>query len=94
MIEEAIVDAYDEDEQQTGFETMLDEHLALPFTTVLLGVAVEVRKIEASAAGEIVAMCHRGKDKLCVPILNLPLPIPPPKGAEWIEAYRHWRRHG
>jgi hypothetical protein len=23
-------------------------------------------------------------------ILDLPLPAPPPAGAEWIEAYRHW----
>jgi hypothetical protein len=25
-----------------------------------------------------------------IPILDLPLPTPPPGGAEWIEAYRHW----
>ncbi|WP_072946307.1 hypothetical protein [Rhodococcus koreensis] len=24
--------------------------------------------------------------------LDLPLPAPPPDGAEWIEAYRHWLR--
>jgi hypothetical protein len=22
----------------------------------------------------------------------LPLPSPPPPGAEWVEAYRHWRK--
>jgi hypothetical protein len=27
-----------------------------------------------------------------IPILDLPLPTPPPDGAEWIEAYRHWAR--
>ena len=26
------------------------------------------------------------------PILNLPLPSPPPTGWEWIEAYRYWAR--
>jgi len=25
-------------------------------------------------------------------ILEVPLPMPPPDGAEWIEAYRHWGR--
>jgi len=27
-----------------------------------------------------------------VPIIDLPMPDPPPKGAEWIEAYRRWIR--
>jgi hypothetical protein len=26
-----------------------------------------------------------------IPTLDLPLPTPPPDGAEWIEAYRQWR---
>ena len=25
-------------------------------------------------------------------VLDLPLPEPPPKGAEWIAAYQHWAR--
>jgi len=25
--------------------------------------------------------------------LDLPLPSPPPAGAEWIAAYRHWATH-
>jgi hypothetical protein len=24
---------------------------------------------------------------------NLPLPEPPPEGAQWIAAYRHWARY-
>ena len=32
LIEEAIVDAYGEEEQTGGFFTMIEEHLALPFT--------------------------------------------------------------
>ena len=31
MIEEATVDAYGESEQVTGWFTMIDEHLAVPF---------------------------------------------------------------
>ena len=33
MIEEATVDAYNEDEQLTGLFTMLEEHIDVPFTT-------------------------------------------------------------
>ena len=40
MIEEATVDAYGDSEQTTGWYTMLEEHLALPFETTVLGVVV------------------------------------------------------
>jgi hypothetical protein len=33
LIEEATVDCYDEEEQATGFFTMIDENLASPFAT-------------------------------------------------------------
>lgn len=29
-------------------------------------------------------------DGQAIPILDLPLPVPRPDGAEWIDAYRHW----
>lgn len=38
LVEEAIVDAHDEDEQLAGFCTMIEESLALPFTTRVLGL--------------------------------------------------------
>jgi hypothetical protein len=38
LIETAIVDAYDESEQRTGFYTMVDEHLDTPFETEILGL--------------------------------------------------------
>jgi hypothetical protein len=31
LIEEAVLNAYTEEEQAVGFLTMLEEHLALPF---------------------------------------------------------------
>jgi hypothetical protein len=92
MIEKATVDAYNESEQRSGFQTLIDEHLAVPFETQVLGVAVTVGKIDINDADEIIAVCHRGKERLRVPVLDLPLPTPPPKGWQWIEAYRHWLR--
>jgi hypothetical protein len=92
LIEEATVDAYNDHEQITGLFTMLDEHLAVPFDTELLGIPVTVRKIDLTVEHEIVAICRRDGLKQAIPILDLPLPAPRPVGAEWIDAYRHWRR--
>ena len=92
MIEEAIVDAYNEAEQAVGFHATIEQHLALPFETVMLGTIVTVRKIDVSASGNIVAVCYRGRERQVIPILELPLPHPLPVGWEWIEAYRRWAR--
>jgi hypothetical protein len=91
-VEEAIVDAYDESEQRTGFFSMMEEHLAPPFDTELLDITVTVERVNLTTAEEIVAICHRGGKRQPIPILDLPLPKPPPAGAEWIEAYRLWSK--
>jgi hypothetical protein len=70
---EAIVDAYTESEQAVGFHATVEQHVELPFETVLLGVAVTVRKIDITRTDEIVAPCHRGRERQAVPILDLPL---------------------
>lgn len=94
MIEEAIVDAYDESEQTVGFYTLLEEHLATPFKTEMLGVEVTVERLDMTDDEQIVAVCARGKSRQRVPILDLPLPTPPPIGADWIMAFRRWVRGG
>lgn len=92
LIAEAIVDAYGESEQRLGLYTMIENHLALPFETEVLGVRVAVERIDLTAADEIVAVCRRGAKRQRMPILDVPLPTPPPAGVEWIEAYRRWAR--
>jgi hypothetical protein len=91
LIEQATVDAYNESEQTTGFYTMLEEHLAMPFETQMLGVAVTVERLDLTDDEQIVAVCARGKSRQRIPVLDLPLAQPLPDGAEWIEAYRLWR---
>ena len=91
MIENATVDAYGESEQITGWFTMIAENLAVPFETKLLGATVTVERVDLSRSEQIVAVCVRGRDRLALPILDLPLPAPMPDGSEWIEAYRRWR---
>jgi hypothetical protein len=90
LIEEATVDCYNESEEITGIFTMMEENLAVPFKTTVLGVDVTVERIDLNEA--IVAVCRRGRNRQRVPILDLPLPEPRPKGAEWIDAYRRWAR--
>jgi hypothetical protein len=91
LIGQATVDCYNEDEGLAGFAVMLEGNLALPFETAVLGVTVIVEEITETASG-IIAICARGKHRQAIPVLDLPLPDPPPAGAEWITAYRQWAR--
>lgn len=89
LIEQATVDAYSEDEQLSGFQVMIEENLALPFETMVLGVSVRVVGIEERPAG-LAAVCRREGHRQEIDLLDLPLPEPGPAGAEWIEAFRRW----
>jgi hypothetical protein len=90
LVEEAIVDCYNESEQVAGLYTMIEDNLALPFETMILGVPVTVVRIDLTQQDEIVAVCRRAGVRQTVPILDLPLPSRRPAGTEWIDAYRHW----
>ncbi len=68
------------------------ENLAVPFETKVLGVPITVERVDGGE--QIVAICRRGRARQSIPIINLPLPTPLPDGAEWIEAYCHWRAEG
>lgn len=96
MVAEAVVDCWGEDEELTGLFAMLEERLAVPFATEVLGVPVPVpvtvTAVAFGADGGIVAVCAAGPHRQAVGLLDLPLPDPPPEGAEWIKAYRHWTR--
>src|SRR4029453_3521220 len=87
LIEEATVDAYGESEQATAFLTTLEEYLPLPFGATVLGEAVVVEKIGLSGADELIASCRRGGKRQKIRLLDLELPVPRPKGAEWGAAH-------
>ena len=92
LVEEATVDAYNDEEQLGGFAVMIEDNLEMPFETTVLGVMVTVNGVTQTESG-IVADCVRDGQHQAISVLDLPLPEPPPKGAEWIAAYRHWARH-
>src|SRR5215475_8239234 len=90
LIEEATVDCYDEEEQATGFFAVIEDNLALPFTTRILGVDASVTAVEMDNDGRIKTVCERSGEQQRIDLIDLPLPSPPPSGAEWIAAYRRW----
>ena len=90
LIAEATVDCYNDSECVTGFYTMLDDNLTVPFQTVVLDVDVTVAGIDLTDDEQIMAVCARDRSTHNIPILDLPLPTPQPDGAEWIAAYRRW----
>jgi hypothetical protein len=92
LIAEATVDCYNESECVTGFYTMLVDNLAVPFQSEVLGVEVTVTWVDLTEEGQITVVCMRGAATQRIPILDLPLPTPPPEGAQWIEAYRRWAK--
>jgi hypothetical protein len=94
MIDEAIADAYGKSEQTTAWYTAIEENLATPFETKVLGASVTAERVYLTADEQIVAVCRRGRTRQTFPILDLPLPTPRPEGAKWIDVYRHWRGEG
>lgn len=94
LVEEATVDAHDEEEAVSGFFCVMDQDLKFPFQTTVLGVPVSVDTIEQTENNDIVAVCQAGKHRQRIRLADLPLPVPEPAGAKWIAAYKHWIHEG
>jgi Calcium binding len=90
LVADAVVDCYGEDEQASGLYNMIEQNLALPFQTWVLGVEVTVENIELKSDSRSAAVCARGETRQDISLADLPLPDPAPEGTEWIDAYRHW----
>jgi hypothetical protein len=73
---------------------MIENTLALPFKTTVLGVPVSVERIHLTYGRRLSLSAAAGACARLVPLLDLPLPSPPPAGTEWIAAYRHWLGDG
>jgi hypothetical protein len=61
---------------------MIEENLVVPFEMTVLGVAVNVERIDLDRNEQIVAICRRGRHDQLLVILDLPLPTPRPVGAD------------
>src|SRR5262249_34250585 len=71
LIAEATVDAHDEDEQASGFFNMIDEYLAVPFQTRILGIDVSVVAVEMDDDGGLKAVCEGAGKRQRIGLLDL-----------------------
>ncbi|HVC68956.1 MAG TPA: calcium-binding protein [Acidimicrobiales bacterium] len=90
LIDEIIVDAYDEDEQLMGFEVAFDEGADFPCPGTVVGEEVEVVSVSVkNHRRELVATCKRGGRKYDVALLDTDV-----RGnsatSRLIAAYRRW----
>jgi Calcium binding len=92
LIEEATVDCYDEEEQHSGFQAVIEDEVVCPFRARVIGEEVEVTGLESTPSGlGLNAVCrYRGKTYR-VDIASLGWAPPYPKGFRWIQAYFAWR---
>jgi hypothetical protein len=72
LVEEAIVDAYGESEQRVGLLSMIPMNLECPFMTEIFGRQARVERVDLNDANEIVAVCHHGRVRQTIPIVDLP----------------------
>ena len=90
IAQEATIDAHDEDEQAMGLHEVIVDTLMVPFLTSVLGVDVTVESVDNGKGNGILAIWARGGIRQAIGVVGLPLPEPPPAGAEWIDTYRYW----
>ena len=90
LIDEIIVDAYDEDEQLMGFENAFDEEATFPCPGTVVGEEVEVLSVSVkNHRRELIATCKHGGRKYDVALLDIDV-----RGnsatCRLIAAYRRW----
>jgi hypothetical protein len=90
LVSEALVDAYGPDEELIAWSSVLEDALAVPFTTKVLGLTVTVTGLELPDHVGVRAVCVAAGHRQRIALTDLPLPEPPPVGAEWVAAYRWW----
>lgn len=88
LIEEAIIDAYGDDECRAGFLTMLDEHILTPFMATVAGSEIRVTAFDVDDR-RIFVRCRRDGVPYVLDVLDIE-PVAGTEGIEWIAAYRQW----
>lgn len=93
LIEEVTVDAYNDSEQLTAFETAFDEVGNFPCHGTVIGEEVEVLSLTADDnRGELVATCRRAGRRYKVALQEIDLRSDPAT-SRLFAAYKRWLGH-
>jgi hypothetical protein len=96
LIDEAIVDCYDEDEQFWGMLTALGDELEFPLAVILIGEQVELIGLDNNASlpprGIVAQVQHKGQI-YSVSLADLQIMDINLRSAEWLAAYHYWLRY-
>jgi hypothetical protein len=93
MIDEAMVDCYDEYEAFAGMLATLEDRLAFPFRAQVLGETVEVIGLDEEQSSErrgVVARVRRGGRQYAVALADLEAVEKDTETAEWLAVYWYW----
>ena len=93
LLEEAIVDCYDEEEEFMGVLITVDEKVNWPLLATLAGMPVEVLGLSESASSTrrgIVARIRRGGKEYTAALADLTFGKMDESSAEWLAMYRWW----
>ena len=91
LVDEIVVDAYNDDEQLTAFEAVIEDEVALPADASVVGEPVTVLKIDyGNERRGLTARCRREDgSEHTVAACDLVFPEDS-KGSDYIAAYRRW----
>jgi hypothetical protein len=93
LLDEAIVDCYDEEEEFSGVLVTLMDNMNFPLQAKLLNDVVEVIGLDegrSSLRRGIVAQVRKGEREHRVGLSELTFIDPDPASAEWLAMYHYW----
>jgi hypothetical protein len=93
LLDQAVVDCYDEEEEFGGMLCTLEDNLSFPLQAEALGDPVEVIGLDSrrsSLRNGIVARVRKRDKEYTVGLSELVIVDPDPTSAEWVEVYRYW----
>ncbi|MCX6032015.1 MAG: hypothetical protein NT169_22305 [Chloroflexi bacterium] len=93
LLDQAIMDCYDEEEEFSGVLCTLEDNLSFPLQAEALGEPVEVIGLDdrrSSLRKGIVARVRKGGREYAVGLADLNFIAPDPISAEWLAMYRYW----
>lgn len=89
-MDDALCDAYDEQEQLGGFATIIEDNCVLPCAATIVGVLVTIVGMDATDT-RVRAICKRAGDRTKYRIDIRDLTIDPKLPmSECVDAYRTW----